>query len=153
VLAYRIFPRRVVRGVLARTPVELGDTIGISYRVVAGVRLFFAARVIDRFDGARANGTWCTGFSYRTLAGHPELGEETFLVEKHLGSGNVRVALRSWSRAGLWLTWLGTPVMRLAQRHASEAALVALAEIAASAADEHAACNHSRHALGQEPSE
>jgi uncharacterized protein (UPF0548 family) len=132
-LAYQIFPRDTVRGVLRRTPVEVGDTVGISYQLGAGLRLFFAARVIDRFAGPQAPGTYCTGFSYRTLAGHPELGEETFQVEKDLASGKVRVALRSWSRAGTWLTWIGTPLMRLAQRRASEAALAALARVADSA--------------------
>jgi len=31
-----------------------------------------------------------TGFTYRTLAGHPEWGEETFGVEKHMTSGASR---------------------------------------------------------------
>jgi uncharacterized protein (UPF0548 family) len=133
ILRYDVFPPRFVRGVLARTPVEVGDTVGISYRVVAGVRLFFAARVVERFDGADGR-VHRAGFRYRTLAGHPELGEETFEVEKDLASGAVRVALRSWSRPGLWLTWLGAPVMRLAQRRASVAALVHLESIATATA-------------------
>jgi uncharacterized protein (UPF0548 family) len=133
VLAYEIFPAETVRGVLRRAPVQVGDTIGISYRLGGGVRLFFAARVFDRFDGLQPDGRFASGFRYRTLAGHPELGEETFEVAKDPRSGSVRVALRSWSRAGLWLTWVGTPIMRLAQRRASEAALDALAKIAASA--------------------
>src|SRR5207245_127207 len=115
----------LVRGVLARSPVELGDTVGISYQVIAGVRLFFAARVVAREDGA-SDGLWRTGFTYRTLAGHPELGEESFVVEKDLATGEVRVALRSWSRAGSWWIRVGAPVMRLAQRRASQAALVHL---------------------------
>jgi hypothetical protein len=131
--AYDVFPTSIVGGVLARRPVAPGDTVGISYRVLGGVRLFFAARVVACVDGAHA-GVWRTGFTYRTLAGHPELGEEDFLVEKELTSGRVRVALRSWSRAGTWLTWLGTPVMRVAQRRASLAALAHLAAAAQGAA-------------------
>jgi uncharacterized protein (UPF0548 family) len=84
--------------------------------------LFFAARVVDRFDGPDG-GLWRTGFTYRTLAGHPELGEETFSVEKDLATGRVRVALRSWSRPGTWFTRLGRPAMRRLQRFANAAAL------------------------------
>jgi uncharacterized protein (UPF0548 family) len=129
IFAYQVFPPSIVRGVLARVPVAPGDTVGISYRVVGGVRLFFAARVVACVDGARA-GVWRSGFTYRTLAGHPELGEEDFVVEKELTTGRVSVALRSWSRAGGWLTWVGTPVMRLAQRRASLAALDQLEQVA-----------------------
>ena len=53
---------------------------------VAGVDLFFAARVTDRFEDV-ANNQWRCGFTYRTLQGHPECGEETFIVEKPEGGG------------------------------------------------------------------
>ena len=48
-------------------------------------------RVIACFDEER-EGVWVTGFTYRTLVGHPELGEETFSVEKDLETGLVMVA-------------------------------------------------------------
>lgn len=129
VMRYEIFPSDVIRGVLARAPVELGDTVGIEYLVGAGLRLFFAARVFECFDGEVA-GRWRTGFSYRTLRGHPETGEETFSVEKDLTTGEVSAVLSSWSRPGLALTWLGAPVMRLAQRRASNGAIEHLRAIA-----------------------
>jgi uncharacterized protein (UPF0548 family) len=129
ILCYRVFPQSIVRGVLARSPVEPGDTVGISYQLFGGLRLFFACRVVATQD-ADDGQIWRTGFTYRTLAGHPELGEESFLVEKDLVAGTVRVALRSWSRAGTWLARIGSPVMRLAQRRASEGALDCLASVA-----------------------
>jgi uncharacterized protein (UPF0548 family) len=123
--AYQIFPPELVSGVLARTPVEVGDTVGIAYRPFAGFGLFFAARVTEVFDAA-ADGTWRAGFTYRTVEGHPEIGQETFSVAKNLATGEVSVALESWSRAGLWLTWIGAPVARFAQKRASQAAVAHL---------------------------
>jgi uncharacterized protein (UPF0548 family) len=129
ILGYDIFPPSVGRGVIARNPVEVGDTVGLRYRFGLGLEMFFASRVIDRFDHQREQ-RWHTGFTYRTLAGHPELGEETFSVEKHLASGEVRVALRSWSRPGILLSRLTAPYARRAQRRASHAALEHLERIA-----------------------
>lgn len=132
--AYSIFPPSLVEAV-TRRPIELGDTVGIHYRGFRLVRLFFAARVVEVFDGAApdAPGWWRAGFRYRTLVGHPELGEESFCVEKELASGRMRVALRSWSRPGTWLARTFSPIVRRAQVHASRRALdhLHLASIAA----------------------
>src|SRR5262245_35327753 len=49
---YSIFPPSLVEGVLRR-PVEPGDTVGIHYRGLPLVRLFFAARVIAIVDDTR----------------------------------------------------------------------------------------------------
>lgn len=122
ILAYDIFPPRVGRGVIVRGPVEVGDTIGLRYRVALGLEMFFASRVVARFDEQRGQ-AWHTGFTYRTLAGHPEIGEETFSVEKQLASGEVTVALRSWSRPGILLTKIGAPFARRTQVRSSRAAL------------------------------
>jgi uncharacterized protein (UPF0548 family) len=133
--AYAIFPPSLVAGV-TRRPIELGDVVGIHYRGFRLVRLFFAARVVEVFDGpggaeGAPAGWWRAGFRYRTLLGHPELGEETFAVEKELATGRVRVALRSWSRPGTCLARTFAPIVRRAQVHASHAALAHLAAIAA----------------------
>ncbi len=122
VRAYEIFPPRLVSGVLRRAPIEAGDTYGICYHFLPGVDLFFGGRATDSFDGP-ADGVWRAGFTFRTLCGHPELGEETFFVEKDVRSGAVRVGLRSWSRPGLWLTRLTAPYARWVQVRACRAAL------------------------------
>lgn len=136
IMRYEIFPPTLVSGVLRRAPVQPGDTVGILYHAV-GCELFFAARVVSCFDqegeGA-ARGTWRTGFTYRTLDGHPELGEETFSVEKDLATGAVRAKLQSWSRPGTLLARTFAPVVRKLQIHASHAALDHLQSIAISPA-------------------
>ena len=129
ILGYNIFPPSVGRAVVARNPVEVGDTVGLRYRLALGVEMFFASRVIGRFDEQRGD-IWHTGFTYRTLAGHPELGEETFSVEKNLTTGKVMIALRSWSRPGILLTKLTAPFARFAQKRGSNAALSHLEAIA-----------------------
>ncbi len=54
------------------------------------------------------------GFAYGTLPGHPECGEEAFLVERDADSTWVEV--RAFSRPGRWFTRLGGPAARLLQR-------------------------------------
>jgi len=132
ILGYDIFPPSVGRGVIVRSPVEVGDTLGLRYRIGLGLEMFFASRVVARFDQQRGQ-TWHTGFTYRTLAGHPEVGEETFSVEKNLASGEVLVALRSWSRPGILLTKLGAPIARRTQVRSTRAALEHLQQRALSA--------------------
>ena len=115
------FSRRGWFPACCAAPVEAGDTYGICYHFLSGVDLFFGGRVTDSFDGP-ADGVWRAGFTFRTLRGHVELGEETFFVEKD-ASGAVRVGLRSWSRPGLWLTRLAAPYTRWVQVRACQAAL------------------------------
>ena len=129
VLRYDIFPPRLIEPVIARAPVEVGDAVGAHYVGFPLLRIFFASRVVETFDGERGgDGWWRTGFTYRTLAAHPELGEETFAAEKELATGRVRVALRSWSRPGNWLTRVASPLLRRVQVGASHGALAHLAE-------------------------
>jgi hypothetical protein len=127
--AFNVFPPPLVIPLLRRVPVERNDTVGIRYHFLPGVDLFFAARVTACFDGPEGD-LWRTGFSYRTLRGHPETGDETFCVEKDMKTGRVRVALRSWSRTGGWLAWLGYPVVRRLQLRAGRLALDHLGEMA-----------------------
>lgn len=61
-----------------------------------------------------------TGFAYGTLTGHPEQGEECFLVE-YDGDGDenggvVYAHIIAFSRPGRWFTKLGGPLGRLVQR-------------------------------------
>lgn len=130
IFGYRVFPPSLVTPHLLRSPVQVGDTVGALFHLLPGVDLFCASRVVDRFDEAR-DGIWHSGFQYRTLAGHPELGEETFSVEKDMESGSVVAALRSWSRPGTWLTWLASPYTRHTQVRANNAAIAHLASVAA----------------------
>jgi hypothetical protein len=129
VLGYEIFPPTLVTGVVRRRPVQPGDTFGICYHFLPGLDLFFGGRVLDVFDG-EVDEQWRAGFLFRTVAGHPELGEETFAVAKDLASGTVEVSLDSWSRPGTWLSRLVKPYTRRVQIHASKAALDQLQTVA-----------------------
>lgn len=55
------------------------------------------------------------GFAYGTLHGHPESGEEAFLVELH-DDGSVWFVLRGFGRPSTPFYRLMAPVLRLAQR-------------------------------------
>ncbi|MGN6324645.1 DUF1990 family protein [Pseudolysinimonas sp.] len=54
------------------------------------------------------------GFAYGTLPGHPERGEEAFIVER-LADDSVWLVIRAFSRPAGLLVWLGAPVARLLQ--------------------------------------
>jgi hypothetical protein len=129
ILRFDVFPPSLLASVTRRTPVRVGDTVGLRFHFVPGLDLFFAARIIDRFQRIDSN-QWCSGFTYRTLIGHPECGEETFTVEKDLTTGRVTAALRSWSRPGLWIATLTYPIVRRLQLRAGRAALDHLEGIA-----------------------
>ena len=66
-----------------------------------GVRVQFAVRVVDVIDQEvqRDEGTcheW--GYAYRTLDGHWEVGQMTFLLRKNLESGEVLFLINAYSR-------------------------------------------------------
>jgi uncharacterized protein (UPF0548 family) len=54
------------------------------------------------------------GFGYGTLPGHPEAGEEAFVLTRQ--GDDVRLTVSAYSRPGLLLTRLAGPVGRLGQR-------------------------------------
>ncbi|MFF1510884.1 DUF1990 family protein [Streptomyces sp. NPDC058326] len=56
-----------------------------------------------------------TGFAYGTLTGHPECGEESFVVDLD-PDGTVRFTVTAFSRPATWYTRLGGPVVPLLQR-------------------------------------
>lgn len=59
-------------------------------------------------------GRWC-GFGYGSLTGHPESGEEAFLVRMD-GNGAVYFEILAFSRPAGWLIKLGFPVAKATQR-------------------------------------
>jgi uncharacterized protein (UPF0548 family) len=54
------------------------------------------------------------GFAYGTLSGHPEAGEESFVVS--LEGDAVWLTILAYSRPGRWFTRLGGPLSRAGQR-------------------------------------
>ncbi len=54
------------------------------------------------------------GFAYGTLPGHPESGEEAFIVEQH-DDDSVTFTITAFSRPATWLARLGGPLGRAVQ--------------------------------------
>ncbi|MCI0688052.1 MAG: DUF1990 domain-containing protein [Sporichthyaceae bacterium] len=65
------------------------------------------------------------GFAYGTLAGHPEQGEEAFVVEL-LADQRVTVTVTAFSRPARWFTRLGGPLARLIQDRVTDRYLASL---------------------------
>jgi uncharacterized protein (UPF0548 family) len=68
----------------------------------------------------------CKGFAYGTLPGHPECGEEAFLVEQ-AEDGSVWLTLKAFSRPAGFRWWLAAPLMRAVQARITARYLRALA--------------------------
>ncbi|UFS60751.1 DUF1990 family protein [Subtercola endophyticus] len=65
------------------------------------------------------------GFAYGTLPGHPEIGEESFMIE-HRADDSVWVTIRSFSKPSTWYYRIGSPIGRWQQRKATKQYLRAL---------------------------
>jgi uncharacterized protein (UPF0548 family) len=59
------------------------------------------------------------GFGYGTLPGHPERGEEAFVVERD-SAGDVWATVRAFSRPATWYFQLGAPFARAVQRRVTD---------------------------------
>ncbi|QGV77419.1 DUF1990 family protein [Streptomyces ficellus] len=55
------------------------------------------------------------GFAYGTLHGHPEIGEESFVVDRR-PDGSVWFTVTAFSRPGRWYTRAAGPVVPVLQR-------------------------------------
>lgn len=66
------------------------------------------------------------GFAYGTLAGHPEDGEESWIVE-HRDDDSVWMTVRAFSRPANLLWWCGYPILRIVQEMYTRRYLRALA--------------------------
>lgn len=77
-------------------------------------------RVLDVVDETRRR-----GFTYGTLPGHPEAGEERFLLEQ-LEDGRILFTITAYSRPASTLAKLGGPISRAAQNFMTQRYLQAL---------------------------
>ena len=87
---------------------------------VFGVRFTAPVRVVSVTTDAHR-----VGFAYGTLPGHPETGEESFMVEQH-DDGSVWIVIRSFSHPSTWYYRLAAPLLRWQQRAATKKYLRAL---------------------------
>jgi uncharacterized protein (UPF0548 family) len=105
-------------------PVQVGDVV----RVRIGMRpvaVSGSCDVTEVFSEDRR-----IGFTYRTRPDHPEDGTETFEA-RWLTDDRVLVTIDAKSRPNSWLTRLGGPVARLAQRVISQRYLASAQRIVA----------------------
>lgn len=87
---------------------------------VFGIRFVAPVRVVSvTTDEHRV------GFAYGTLPGHPEIGEESFMIERR-PDDSVWVTIRSFSKPSTWYYRLAAPLGRWQQRKATKLYLRAL---------------------------
>jgi uncharacterized protein (UPF0548 family) len=84
------------------------------------LRLHAPCRVVRMIDEPTAR-----GFAYGTLPGHPESGEESFVVRLD-DADVVHVDIVAFSRPARWYSRLGSPVARLVQKRITLRYLAAL---------------------------
>ena len=82
--------------------VVLGIPFG-PFHVTAAARVVYVVDDVNR-----------KGFAYGTLPGHPESGEESFIVER-TEDGSVWLEISAFSRPANALWWIVYPVLRLSQ--------------------------------------
>lgn len=101
--------------------VDVGTTVSLTLgrRPVSMTARCVVVDVVDEPD--------VQGFAYGTLAGHPERGEERFLV-RILPTDEVVAEITAFSRPARLLPRLGGPATRLAQLAVTRRYLRALAE-------------------------
>lgn len=133
--------RRAAEGVMT-WQVQEGAGLGVaatSKRVAEGVVVLTTVGPEPLGIGAPCGVVWTVdeprraGFGYGTLRGHPEAGEEAFVVELD-GDGGVWLEIRAFSRPGTVLSRLGAPVLRRVQRRVIGRYLGALSGPGSSAA-------------------
>lgn len=112
--------RRAGLTVAADTPpVELGGEVRLTWSL-GPVRVAIPCRVVRVVDEANI-----CGFAYGTLPGHPEQGEESFMVRRD-DAGVVTLEIVAFSRPGRWWSRLGAPVAAVVQRRVTDRYLNAL---------------------------
>jgi len=87
-----------------------GDSVVLSipfgpFQVTAPARIVYVVDELSR-----------KGFAYGTLRGHPESGEESFIVEQ-TDDGSVWLEISAFSRPASAIWWLAYPVLRLSQAY------------------------------------
>lgn len=110
----------VVYGAEGQSFIVPGDTALLIIPLwIVGIRA--PCRVIYVIDEPKRK-----GFAYGTLPGHPESGEEAFIVEQ-TDDGSVWLTIRAFSKPSSWVWWVGYPALRIAQAVVTRRYLRALA--------------------------
>ena len=85
-----------------------GDSVQLTIRFLL-IAVKAAARVVYVIDEPKRK-----GFAYGTLDGHPERGEEAFVVDQ-TDDGSVWLTISAFSRPSAWYWWAAYVPLRIAQ--------------------------------------
>jgi uncharacterized protein (UPF0548 family) len=110
--------------VSASSPAALAGTVLLLGLGVGSLRLRAPCRVVYAVDEPRRR-----GFAYGTLAGHPESGEEAFMIEHH-DDDSVSFTITAFSRPATRLAKIAGPLGAVVQRQITARYLRSLGKIA-----------------------
>lgn len=96
--------------VSASAPAAVPSAVVILGLSIGPLRVDAPCRVVYTVDEPRRR-----GFAYGTLAGHPESGEEAFIIEHH-DDGTVSLTITAFSRPATRLAKITGPFGRIVQR-------------------------------------
>ena len=91
--------------------VQPGDSAVLTIPVIGPIGVKAPVRVVYVVDEPNRK-----GFAYGTMAGHPEDGEESFVVDQR-DDGSVWLTIRAFSRPATWYWWVTYPALRIAQEY------------------------------------
>jgi uncharacterized protein (UPF0548 family) len=110
--------------VSASSPTAVAGTVLLLGLGIGSLRLRAPCRVVYAVDEPRRR-----GFAYGTLAGHPESGEEAFMIEHH-DDDSVSFTITAFSRPATRLAKIAGPLGAVVQRQITAAYLRSLGKIA-----------------------
>jgi uncharacterized protein (UPF0548 family) len=120
----------------ADTPIRSGEVVAVL-AWVGGLWSLNACRIVQVIDEAGRQLSEPIdrfGFSYGTLPGHVEMGEERFLIEWNHSDDGVWYDILAISKPRHWLVRLGYPFARLVQRRFARESARAMQRAVADAA-------------------
>jgi uncharacterized protein (UPF0548 family) len=107
-----------------RCPLEIGAVV-VAEIPMGPVTVLAPCRIVATIEEENR-----FGFAYGTLPGHPERGEESFVVSR-AADGVVRFEVAAFSRPGTLLIGLGGPIPRWIQQRATRGYLEGVRSFAA----------------------
>ncbi len=110
---WRMFPDAWTE-IPLRPPIADGTPVAVGIRAY-GLWHLFCSRIVYAWHKENEHRA-LYGFAYVTLPGHPEIGEERFLVEWDRADDTVTYSILAISRPGAWFARLGYPFVRRLQR-------------------------------------
>lgn len=118
-LEWRMHSRAGLRVEASEIPLRQ-DTVVLMRWELGPLAVKIPCRVLEVIDESRRQ-----GFAYGTLPGHPEAGEERFILEQ-LDDGHILFTITAYSRPMLTLAKAAGPISRTAQNFMTQRYLKAL---------------------------